>query len=99
MAREFLSQHGITVALVDTGATPVTAEATFALVRGRRMCHVRWEGRMRTWNQVESPVPAEQLRQYFVHADGGVRVPVLVAGESVVRGFDEETYRRVLCAE
>jgi arsenate reductase-like glutaredoxin family protein len=96
MAREFLSRHGIALDLVDTGATPVTAEATLALVRERRICHVRWEGSMRTWDQRASPVPAEWLRRYFVHEDGGIRVPVLVAGDAVVRGFDEETYRRIL---
>ncbi len=96
MAREFLSCHGISFAAVDTGATPVTAEATLALVRERRICHVRWEGSMRTWNQAESPVPAERLRQYFVHEEGRIRVPILVAEEVIVRGYDEETYRRVL---
>ncbi|MCI0370861.1 MAG: hypothetical protein L0214_05655 [candidate division NC10 bacterium] len=95
MAREFLSRHGIAVELVDTGATPVTA-ATLALVRERRICHVRWEGSILTWNQEQSPAPEERLRQYFIHEDGGIRVPVLVAEEAIIRGYDEETYRRVL---
>ncbi|MBI3003762.1 MAG: hypothetical protein HYY54_09155 [candidate division NC10 bacterium] len=96
MAREFLSRHGIAYKALDIAEHRVGAEATLALVRGRRTCHVRWEGRVVTWDQAQSPVPEERLREYFVHEDGGVRVPVLVAGESVVRGFDEETYRRVL---
>jgi arsenate reductase-like glutaredoxin family protein len=96
MAREFLSRQGIAVELVDTGATPVTAAATLALVRERRSCHVRWEGSILTWNQKQSPAPEERLRQYFIHEDGGIRVPVLVAGEAIIRGYDEETYRRVL---
>ena len=96
MAREFLSRQGIAVELVDTGATPVTAAATLALVRERRSCHVRWEGSILTWDQEKSPAPEERLRQYFIHEDGGVRVPVLVAGEAIIRGYDEETYRRVL---
>jgi len=96
MAREFLSHHGITVELVDTGATPVTAAATLALVRKRRTCYVRWEGNILTWDQERSPAPEERLRQYFIHEDGGIRVPVLVAKEAIIRGYDEETYRRVL---
>ena len=96
MAREFLSRHGIAVELVDTGATPVSAAATLALVRERRTCHVRWEGSILTWNQEQSPAPEERLRQYFIHKDGGIRVPVLVAEEAIIRGYDEETYRRVL---
>lgn len=96
MAREFLSRHGIAVELVDTGATPVTAAATLSLLRKRRTCHVRWEGSILTWDQERSPAPEERLRQYFIHEDGGIRVPVLVTKEAFIRGYDEETYRRVL---
>lgn len=96
MAREFLSRHRIGYEALDIAKHRLEAEGTLALVRGRRICHVRWEKRVLTWDQKEAPVPDERLREYFVHEDGGIRVPVLVAGESVVRGFDEETYRRVL---
>ncbi len=96
MAREFLSRHGVAFEAFDTGTTPLGAAATLALVRERRTCHVRWEGSILTWDQEESPVSAERLRQYFIHEDGGIRVPVLVAEEAIIRGYDEETYRRVL---
>ena len=72
------------------------AVATFALLRERRTFHVRWEGRILTWDQEQSPVPEGRLRLYFIHEDGGIRVPVLVEKEAIIRGFDEETYRRVL---
>lgn len=96
MAREFLSRHRIPFEAFDTGASPVGAAATLALVRERRTCHVKWEGNILTWDQEQSPVPEERLRLYFIHEDGGIRVPVLVAGEAIIRGYDEETYRRVL---
>jgi len=96
MAREFLSRHRIAFTAVETGTSPVWEAATLALVRERRSCHVRWEGSILTWNQEQSPAPEERLRQYFIHEDGGIRVPVLVAEEAIIRGYDEETYRRVL---
>lgn len=96
MAREFLSRHGIAFEAFDTGATPLGAAATFALLRERRTFHVRWEGRILTWDQEQSPAPEGRLRLYFIHEDGGIRVPVLVEKEAIIRGFDEETYRRVL---
>lgn len=96
MAREFLSRHGVPFEAFDTGTPPLGAVATLALVRERRTCHVKWEGSILTWDQQESPVSEERLRQYFVHEDGGIRVPVLVVGEAIVRGYDEGTYRRVL---
>jgi len=74
----------------------VGAAATFALLRERRTFHVRWEGRILTWDQEKSPAPEGRLRLYFIHEDGGIRVPVLVEKKAIIRGFDEETYRRVL---
>lgn len=41
-------------------------------------------------------VAAETLGPYLVHEDGEMRVPVLVCGESLVRGFLPEVYGRVL---
>lgn len=96
MAREFLSRHGIPFDAFDTGASPVGAAATLALVRERRQFHVKWDGNMLAWDQGRSPVVEGQLRRYFVHEDAGIRVLILVAGEVIVRGYDEETYRRVL---
>lgn len=96
MAREFLSRHRIAYEALDVADHPMGAEATLALVRSRRTCHVRLKASVLTWDQQDAPVTEERLREYFVHEDGNIRVPVLVAGEAVVRGFDEETYRRVL---
>lgn len=96
MAREFLSRHGIAFDACNTVASPVGVAATLALVREGRQFHVKWEGSMLAWDQGRSPVPEEHLRRYFVHEDGGIRVPVLVAGQAIIRGYDEGTYRRVL---
>jgi hypothetical protein len=40
----------------------------------------------------------EVLRGYFVHPDGLMRVPVLLAGGIAVRGYHPDLYRDALAA-
>ena len=39
-----------------------------------------------------------ELRRQFVHEDGLMRVPVLLAGNVAVRGFHPDLYRQALAA-
>jgi hypothetical protein len=46
-----------------------------------------------------APRPAEdELARWLVHEDGWMRVPVLVAGELLVRGYTDALYRQALGA-
>ena len=38
----------------------------------------------------------EALRRHFIHEDGLIRVPVLLAGDLAVRGFQPDLYRQAL---
>ena len=38
----------------------------------------------------------EQARAWLVHDDGLMRVPVLIRGDLLVRGYTEELYREAL---
>ncbi len=40
----------------------------------------------------------ETLRHHFIHEDGLLRVPVLLAGDLAVRGFQPDLYRQALAA-
>jgi hypothetical protein len=40
----------------------------------------------------------ETLRRHFIHEDGRMRVPVLLAGDLVVRGFAPDLYQEALRA-
>lgn len=42
------------------------------------------------------PMSPEQVSAYLVHPDGLLRVPVLVLGDLLVRGYTEALYRRAL---
>lgn len=43
-----------------------------------------------------SPLTDAQLRAYLVHEDGLLRVPVLIRGDLLVRGYTEELYAEAL---
>ena len=51
------------------------------------------------WDRDAEEVPGEALRRHFVHLDGLMRVPVLIAGTTAVRGFLPDVYTEVLSAE
>jgi len=40
--------------------------------------------------------PSEDVLAYLVHEDGFLRVPVLVIGDLLVRGYTEDLYREAL---
>jgi hypothetical protein len=45
-----------------------------------------------------TPISPREAEAYLVHEDGFLRVPVLVLGDLIVRGYTEEIYREVLGA-
>ena len=47
---------------------------------------------------VDRALTEDEVRSYLVHGDGLLRVPVLVRGELLVRGYTEEFYRAALDA-
>ncbi len=67
--------------------------ATLALARGVRTLLVKsGDGIIR----VDGPLTDADVVRHLVHEDGFLRVPVLVLGEVLVRGFTEALYRAAL---
>jgi len=76
---------------VDTA--PVDRDATLALARGARALLVRsGDGVLR----VDAPLSDADIVRHLVHADGLLRVPVLVRGGVLVRGYTDTLYRAAL---
>ena len=48
------------------------------------------------WDRDQEEVPEEALRRHFVHLDGFIRIPVLIAGTAAIRGFLPDVYSQVL---
>jgi len=48
--------------------------------------------------RIDGPFTDADLAKYLVHEDGFLRVPVLVMGDVIVRGYTEALYREALDA-
>jgi len=46
--------------------------------------------------RLEGPLADAEAAKYLVHQDGFLRVPVLVIGEVLVRGYTDALYREAL---
>jgi len=46
--------------------------------------------------ELDAAAPREDLMRFLIHEDGFLRIPVLVVGETLVRGWHEDAYRTAL---
>ncbi len=68
---------------------------TLALARGSRRLLAKVGADV---VRLTAPTDTDVLK-YLVHEDGFLRVPVLVLGDLLVRGFTEDLYREALASE
>jgi arsenate reductase-like glutaredoxin family protein len=74
-------------------AAPVDAAATVALARGARTLLVKSGDGV---HRLDAPLSDADIVRHLVHEDGFLRVPVLVLGDVLVRGFTDALYRAAL---
>ena len=73
--------------------TPIDRAGTLAIARDARRLLVKAG---RGVERFEAPIREADVLRYLVHEDGLLRVPVLVLGDVVVRGYTEDLYREAL---
>ena len=73
---------------------PVDAEATLALARPARRLLLKVGNEILRFDGHQ--LGDAEMRSYLVHEDGFMRVPVLVLGDLVVRGYTEALYGEAL---
>ncbi len=95
-AREYLARHGIAFTGHEVAAEPLDASATLDIIRPCRRYFVKAGDEVFLWDRDQEEVPGEALRRHFVHLDGQMRIPVLIAGTTAVRGFLPEVYAELL---
>jgi hypothetical protein len=75
---------------------PVDRATTLALARRARRFVVKVGADTLRFDQATNPITEAQVHSYLVHEDGFLRVPVLLMGDLLVRGYTEEIYREAL---
>ena len=74
-----------------TGALALADSARRLFVKvGSAIVHV---------DRARAPLTEDEVLSYLVHGDGLLRVPVLIRGDLLVRGYTEELYREALDAQ
>ncbi len=91
-----LSQYGIAYTDHDVNRHPIGGAEAMQIARRFPTLYVRMGGTVLRWDQRESPIPEADLKRAFIHEDGQLRIPVLIVGDVICRGFDEVTYARLL---
>ena len=77
---------------------PVDGAATVALARAARRFLVKSGAAVVELDRARQPIGDADVLSLLVHEDGFLRVPVLLVGDLLVRGFTEDLYRRALTA-
>jgi arsenate reductase-like glutaredoxin family protein len=76
----------------------VDRPATLALAYGVRRLLAKTGQDVVRLDAGRTPITEAEAERYLVHEDGFLRVPVLVLGDLLVRGYTEELYREALAA-
>ena len=74
-------------------------DGVLRLVRGARRFLVKTDTGFLERDATREPVSEAQALEWLLHEDGLLRVPVLVWGDLLVRGFTEELYERALAEQ
>lgn len=77
---------------------PVDRAGALALARAARRLLIKTGQETLRFDVGRHPLTEAEAFRYLVHDDGLMRIPVLVWGELLVRGYTEELYREALDA-
>ena len=77
-------------------AAPVDRAAALALARTARRLVIKAGADVVRVDRAQARFSDEDAARYLVHDDGFLRVPVLMLGDTLVRGYTDALYRDVL---
>jgi arsenate reductase-like glutaredoxin family protein len=96
LARRALTDAGVEFERRPLDTHPVDREGALAIARGvRRFLVKAGEGYVER-DVAAQPVDDAEALRWLLHEDGLLRVPVLVWGDLLVRGYTDELYERAL---
>ncbi|MGM0588551.1 MAG: arsenate reductase family protein [Bacteroidota bacterium] len=96
-ARKWLNERNIEIPFSDISEEPFTEEELDELIRKVGLSTLI-NKRSRTWRDLglaKSDPSEKELRQAALSNPKLIKRPILVLGESVVVGFDEDTYQNL----
>lgn len=96
LARQALTRARVEFESRPLDTHPVDRDGALGLVRGARRFLVKTGAGFVQRDAAREPVSEAQALEWLLHEDGLLRVPVLVWGDMLVRGYTDELYERAL---
>lgn len=96
LARRALTEACVEFESRPLDTHPVDRDGALGLARGARRFLVKTAAGFVQYDAGREPVSDAQALEWLLHEDGLLRVPVLVWGDMLVRGFTDELYERAL---
>ena len=96
LARRALADARVEFESRSLEAHPVDRDGALRLARGAKRFLVKTGAGFVRRDAVEEPVSDAQALEWLLHEDGLLRVPVLVWGDMLVRGYTDELYEQAL---
>ena len=94
-AREFLSRHKIEVTEFDVRKEPVTEAKARSLLKASKRAYAKKGSKVLFFDFAKGDRVEDALVE-FLGRSGTMRAPVVLVGDTLFAGFDEETYRKLL---
>lgn len=92
--REFLARNNVTHAFEDVRKAPVSPADTVALVRKHRAAFAK---RGAALVEIDpSKATDDEIRKYFLGREGTLRAPTVSVGDTIIAGFDQAAFDRLL---
>jgi arsenate reductase-like glutaredoxin family protein len=98
LARRALGQAGVDFERRALDTHPIDRDGALGLARGARRFLVKTASGFVQRDAAREPVSEAQALAWLLHEDGLLRVPVLVWGDMLVRGYTDDLYERALAA-
>lgn len=92
--REFLARNEIVHGFEDVRKAPVSKRDTIALIRRYKRAIAK---RGAALTEFDPRVATDEvILKAFLGREGTLRAPTVAVGETIVGGFDESTYRKLM---
>jgi arsenate reductase-like glutaredoxin family protein len=96
LARRALAEARVDFESRSLETHPVDRDGALGLARGAKRFLVKTGAGFVRRDALQEPVSDAQALDWLLHEDGLLRVPVLVWGDLLVRGYTDELYERAL---
>jgi arsenate reductase-like glutaredoxin family protein len=96
LAREALARASVDFESRSLESHPVDRSAALELARAARRFFIKSGAGFVRHDADREPVSEAQALDWLLHEDGLLRVPVLVWGDVLVRGYTDELYEQAL---